>query len=105
MKYTNLLIQNLVAFVSKPSSRKKVVVIQGDHGYRFYDSKIDRQKEFMNLNAMHFSDGNPDSLYDGISPVNTFRVVLNRYFCQELPLLRDSSIYLINNLNVPGIDN
>jgi len=37
--------------------------------------------------------GGESSLYDSITPVNTFRVVLNRLFGTELPLLPDRSYY------------
>jgi hypothetical protein len=73
-----------------------VIILEGDHGYRFYEKK-DRLKEFRNLNAYYFSDRDYRSLSDSISPVNTFRVVLNKYFCNSLPLLKDSSIYLIHD--------
>jgi hypothetical protein len=32
-------------------------------------------------------------LYPGISPVNTFRVILNTYFSAALPLLDDRSYF------------
>ena len=35
-------------------------------------------------------------LYPSISPVNTFRVVLNSYFGENLPLLEDKSYYAPN---------
>ena len=35
-----------------------------------------------------------DRLYDSISSVNTFRVVLDQFFHQQLPLLKDSLVYL-----------
>ena len=73
------------------AGRPRVVIIQGDHGYRFYtDAKLDAA--FENLNAYYFSDGDYSLLYNGISPVNAFRVVLNKYFGCSLPLLKDSSV-------------
>jgi hypothetical protein len=96
--YTNRLLQNLVPQISKQNGgRGKVVIIEGDHGFRFYTNESDRPKEFKNLNAYYFSDNDYKQLYDGISPVNSFRVVLNKYFCQSLPLLKDSSIYIIHD--------
>jgi hypothetical protein len=95
--YTNKLIAQLVEKINKSdNSKEKVIIIEGDHGYRFFETK-DRLKEFRNLNAYYFSDRDYRLLYDSISPVNTFRVVLNKYFCNDLPLLKDSSIYLIHD--------
>jgi hypothetical protein len=97
VKYTNKLISQLVETIKRSgNSNEKVIILEGDHGYRFYEKK-DRLKEFRNLNAYYFSDRDYRSLSDSISPVNTFRVVLNKYFCNSLPLLKDSSIYLIHD--------
>ncbi|MEI6945733.1 sulfatase-like hydrolase/transferase [Paraflavisolibacter sp. H34] len=93
--FTNRLLQQLVPLVPKHAQRERVVIIQGDHGYRFFSGKDAKQKEFMNLNAYYFSDGDYSMLYEGISPANTFRVVLNKYFQQSLPLLKDSSTSII----------
>lgn len=97
VKFSNALLKQLIPIAAAKSHRPKVVLIEGDHGFRDYDSVTSRNKEFMNLNAYFFSDQDYNRLYDGISPVNSFRVVLNKYFCLSYPMLRDSSIYLINN--------
>jgi hypothetical protein len=95
--YTNKLIEQLVESIKKSgNSKEKVIILEGDHGYRFYEKK-DRLKEFRNLNAYYFSDRDYRLLYDNISPVNSFRIVLNKYFCADLPLLKDTSIYLIHD--------
>ncbi|OJY98141.1 MAG: hypothetical protein BGP13_10855 [Sphingobacteriales bacterium 40-81] len=94
--FVNTLIEQIVhSSVNNKENRSKVVIIEGDHGYR---NNIlfanEEEKAFMNLNSFYFSDGNYHSLYDSISPVNTFRVVLNNYFKQELPVLKDSMVLL-----------
>ncbi|MGZ8553703.1 MAG: hypothetical protein ACXWV8_09880 [Chitinophagaceae bacterium] len=94
--YTNTWLDSLAAATNKKNSRPRVVVIQGDHGRRdigLYDA-LNREKQFMNLNAFYFSDKNYELLYDSISSVNTFRVVLNKYFRAGLPLLKDSTILM-----------
>lgn len=95
IKYSSLLIKQLVEIANKPRSRPLVLIIEGDHGFRG-DTPIRSEKEtaFMNLNAFYFSDGDYKLLYDDISPVNTFRIVLNKYFKQELPLLKDTTVSL-----------
>lgn len=94
--YTNRLLADLIPLVSKTARRERVAIIQGDHGFRDYGPKVSLEKEFMNLNAYYFSDYNYSMLYNSISPVNSFRVVLNKYFCQSFPLLKDSTIFLWN---------
>lgn len=49
-----------------------------------------RQK-FRILNAFYFPDKGYDDLYVDITPVNTFRIIFNRFFDQNLPLLPDVS--------------
>jgi hypothetical protein len=94
VRYANKLIMKLIGLANKKGKRERVVIIEGDHGYKFFSEAEQPIKTFDNLNAYYFSDGVNHSLYDGISPVNTFRVILNKYFCQSFSLLRDSSVYL-----------
>jgi hypothetical protein len=92
--YTNSIIKTLLDRLIRDRKRPYVIIIEGDHGFRDFENRTDKNKVFQNLNAYYFSDHNYESLYNGISPVNSFRVVLNKYFNQRLPLLRDSSIYV-----------
>ena len=94
--YTNKWITDLAASSNQDFPRPRVVVMEGDHGFRdIHLSKTSsREKECMNLNTYFFSDGDYRLLYDSISPVNSFRVVMNKYFGMQLPLLKDSSILL-----------
>ena len=45
------------------------------------------------LNAYYLPEGGGEEIYSEISPVNTFRVVLNMYFGGNLPLLEDRSYF------------
>ena len=94
--YANTWIDSLVkAATTTPRTRPLVLIIEGDHGNRYAEwGRSIREKQFMNLNTYYFSDKNYSMLYDSISPVNSFRVVLNKYFQAGLPLLKDSTIRL-----------
>jgi hypothetical protein len=93
--YANKLIDSIAKAAIKERARPLVLIIEGDHGNRYAASGINiREKHFMNLNAYYFSDRDYTGLYDGISPVNSFRVVLNKYFKAGMPLLKDSTIML-----------
>lgn len=94
--YANTWIDSLVkAATTTPRTRPLVLIIEGDHGNRYAAwGRSIREKQFMNLNTYYFSDKNYSMLYDSISPVNSFRVVLNKYFQAGLPLLIDSTIRL-----------
>lgn len=92
--YTNRWIDSLAKAASQSFPRPRVVIIEGDHGFREEVPQPVREMHFMNLNTFYFSDRDYSSLYDSISPVNTFRVVFNKYFNAGLPLLTDSTIML-----------
>ena len=65
-----------------------VIIIQGDHGR----TGSDPQDTMKILNA-YYLPGHIDQLYPSISPVNSFRVVLNSYFGTNFPLLEDVSYF------------
>lgn len=80
------------------SASPPVIIIQGDHGARlnsnFNDIKASNHFEgFANLSAFYFPKQDTSGLYPEISPVNIFRVVCNKYFSTQLPLLPDKSYY------------
>ncbi len=96
LQFCNTLIDSLASASNfTKTNRPRVIVIASDHGYR---SRVIpenlRDKEFMNLNAIYFSDKNYSNLSDSISSVNIFRHIANKYFQTHLPLLKDSTIML-----------
>lgn len=96
LMYTNSLMEQVAKTTETTRTRPRVIIIEGDHGYRDkQNNPAKRNKQFMNLNAYYFSDGDHSQLYDSISSVNSFRVILNKYFRTDLPLLKDSTIRLI----------
>ena len=93
VKFANKTIQQLVTHIKKTNRPNTVIIIEGDHGFR----NLYGQKGYMiydNFSSFYFPDKNYQSLYQGISPVNSFRVVLNNFFDAKLPLLKDSSIFI-----------
>jgi hypothetical protein len=91
VEYANRLIVNLISELKK--NYRNIIILQGDHGFRNYDfTRFSPYRQNETLNAFYFPDRNYTLLYDSISPVNTYRVVLNQYFHQNLPLLKDSAI-------------
>jgi len=80
------------------SPEPPIIILQSDHGSEL---NLDMQdlhhtdvKERMSiLNAYYFPGRRYEALYDRISPVNSFRVVLNTFFAANLDLLPDRSFY------------
>lgn len=92
--YTNhFVIAPIVDTIFAHAKRPFVIIFQGDHGYRDYPPEK-LSLEFENFSAFYFPNGQYEDLNDNMSSVNTFRVVLNHFFHQRLPLLKDSSVYL-----------
>lgn len=92
--YVNSKIKELVTTIqqNKPGS---VIILLSDHGFREKGS-VKYQHFFRNLNAVYYPDKDYSTLYDSISNVNQFRVVLNKYFHLSFPLLKDSTIFLVD---------
>ncbi len=95
LSFCNTWIDSIVNTSGAKFKRPRVIIIEGDHGYRDADDNLlIRDRQFMNLSAYYFSDRNYTMLYDSISPVNSFRVIFNKYFRTGLPLLKDSTVFL-----------
>jgi hypothetical protein len=87
--YINERILAIVDLILKDSPKPPVIVIQGDHGPAPFDVIPRRMK---NLSTYYFPD-NTEGLYPTITPVNTFRLIFNKYFGQHYPMLEDRSLY------------
>jgi len=75
------------------------IMIQGDHSSKVYNQEhpsqdVQMQLLFPILNAYHFPGEGGGGLYATITPVNSFRVLLDSYFGAELGLLPDKSYLL-----------
>ncbi len=67
----------------------------GDHGFRHFIKPVAMEYHFMNLNSVYLPGNNYAGFYDSISGVNQFRIILNKQFNQQFPLLKDSSSFMI----------
>lgn len=95
VKFSTNLILEIADEIKNRRGRPLALMVLGDHGYRDDNIVQNRERQFQNLNTYYFSDGDYSQLYDSISPVNNFRVILNKYFKTNLPLLKDSTILII----------
>jgi hypothetical protein len=94
LQYSNKKFIPIIDNILKNAAKPPIIIFMSDHGFREFDRGVDRKYYFMNINAVYLPNGNYSGLYDGMSNVNEFRVILNTAFGQHLPLLKDSSIYL-----------
>jgi len=103
LKYANQILMNTIDTILASSSKTPIIILQADEGpyplkYRSniktFDFRTDATKDdlfhkFNILNAYLIPDVSHKRLYSTITPVNSFRFILNTYFNEELPLLPD----------------
>lgn len=79
------------------SEVEPIIIIQGDHGYepnrRFIPNEKKLRKIFGVLNAYYFPGLKDTGLYSNITPVNSFRLLFNKYFGMNFELLPDKSFW------------
>jgi len=96
--YLSNLMLDAVDKILKSSKKPPVIIIQGDHGSKLkldqeLVEKTDLNECFPNLNAFFVPPQVREKLYDGITPVNSFRIVFNGLFGDQFPKLQDRSYY------------
>ena len=86
--YLNGRVAKAVEQIVETSELPPIIVLQGDHGPG-HGSSTDRMSI---LNAIRLPAGG-EPISNSLSPVNTFRLVLNRVFGADTPLLPDESFF------------
>jgi hypothetical protein len=98
VQFVNGRIESVIDTILAHARRQTIIVLQGDHGP---DMTLDQSnpsaagiRERMSiLNAYYVPHDVRARLYPSITPVNTFRVILGRYFPGAYGLLPDESYY------------
>jgi hypothetical protein len=82
-------IESVIEEILDNSEVPPIIILQGDHG-----SVIESPQRRMSiLNAYFLPEDGDNILYEGISPVNSFRLIFNYYFGGQFPLLDDVSYF------------
>jgi hypothetical protein len=87
--YISSRIMEIVPRIIANSDTPPIIVIQGDHG----PTSPSVSQERMSILNAYLLPGVDAPLYSTITPVNTFRIIFNTYFGQNLELLDDISLY------------
>jgi hypothetical protein len=103
VQFVNRQVEAVIDTILSNSRTPPVIVIQGDHGP---GSSLDWDtpdrtclwERTSILNAYYLPGKTTEALYPSISPVNTFRLVLNTYFDTGLNLLPDHTYYTSHRL-------
>ena len=102
--FTQKKTQELIDAILSNSRIAPIIILQADHGtssigrphppledtQEVTDMVSERLRIF---NAYYLPGIESGSLYDSITPINTFRIIFNLYFNQDYELLEDRSYY------------
>lgn len=99
--HLNTLMEDAVARL-RENDPEAIIILQGDHGggsgYHATDIyKTNFLERTSILNAVYLPRGDYEDFYPTISPVNTFRIIFNRYFGEDYELLPDEVYYSMAN--------
>jgi len=98
MEYVNTRVKAMVTHILSRSKNPPIIVLQGGHGPsaecdpQTPDSTCFKER-FPIFNAFYLPQNGSEALYPSISPVNTFRVILNQYFGAQLRILEDRNYW------------
>lgn len=109
LQFVNRQLEQVIESILANSPQPPIIILQGDHGpgsRLVWDSPGQSclWERTPIMNAYYLPEGGQDLLYPSISPVNTFRVVLNAFFGTNLPLLPDSTFFSFHRLERKAID-
>lgn len=99
IQYANLKTKKLIEdLLSLPQNRQRIIILQSDHGpgseLVWEDAAKTNHRERMSiLNSIYSSDGQIAGLRADVSPVNTFRLILNHIFNSDIEILSDRSYF------------
>jgi hypothetical protein len=103
VQFINKKIIETVDKILLESDLPPIIIIQGDHGtptqlggggLSWNNINDDSITERMSIfNAYYFPNTNSTIIYDGITPVNSFRLMLNNYFNGNYDLLEDKMYF------------
>ena len=98
LAFTTARLQVVIDQILSQSPEPPIIIVQADHGpgsmLEWRSIQHTNLSERMSIfNAYYFPDQTCDSVYPDITPVNTFRIVLNRYFGKNYEILEDRNYF------------
>lgn len=98
LEYTNQQLKKLIDTILRDSKTPPIILLQADHGpgmlTDFSSSENSCLKErFSVFSAYYLPDASSEDIPIDITPVNLFRIIFNKYFQADIPLLENASYY------------
>jgi hypothetical protein len=98
LEFVNMKVEELLERLLSEAETPPIIILQGDHGSKLIHMSGEPSPQMLKerlgiLNAYHLPDGGERFLYDAITPVNTFRVLLTAYFGASYEPLEDRSYF------------
>ena len=98
LKFVTKKVQDTIDEILAKSPTPPIIILQSDHGsnshfYAGEDITSRLPEHFAILSAYYFPDQDYSALYEGITPVNAFRVVANTHLGMSYELLEDRSYF------------
>ena len=87
--YVNKRVLPVLQQIIANSETPPIIILQADHG----GVRTNLQDRMRILNAYYLPQGGDENLYARISPVNSFRLILNQTFGTSYPLLDDTAYH------------
>ena len=109
IQFDNQMLEMVIDALLAKSTQSPVIIIQGDHGPgRLLDWRSSTRTCLWErtgiLNAYYLPKDGMEWLYPEITPVNSFRVVLNTYFGTKLQMLPNHTYFTSHLLDRQEID-
>jgi hypothetical protein len=98
VEYLNQRLQEMIIHLKQKMTRPTIIILQGDHGpganYHQKDyNKTNLKERFGIMNAIYVPNQSKVLFPKNLTPVNTFRIILNHYFKSNLELLPNRQFY------------
>ena len=98
LSYINDQVIQTIDGILEKSVNPPIIIIQADHGpgaYLDFNSVTNSclQERFSVLNAYYLPQGKVDQISENVTPVNTFRIILNSYFGTDFTILDNKEFF------------